>query len=280
MTKKTFVIAEIGINHNGDLSITKKLIDGAVEAGCDAVKFQKRDIDQVYTQDQLNSLRPSPWGTTYREQKEGLEFGLEEYQAIDEYCQSKGIQWFASAWDVNSQNFLKQFNLKYNKVASALLTHRELVEEIAKERKYTFISTGMSTLDQIQKVVEIFREYDCPFELMHCNSEYPMPVENANLKTIQTLRQHFDCNVGYSGHETDTLVSSAAVALGATSIERHITLDKTMYGSDQKASIEIDDLKTLVSQIRFVEKSLGNGVKTITDGEYEAQKKLRTVDTL
>ena len=148
------------------------------------------------------------------EQKEGLEFGLEEYQIIDEYCKSKRIQWFASAWDVNSQNFLKQFNLKHNKVASALLTHRELIEEIAKERKYTFISTGMSTLDQIQKVVEIFRKYDCPFELMHCNSEYPMPVENANLKTIQTLKQHFNCNVGYSGHETDTLISSAAVEIG------------------------------------------------------------------
>lgn len=275
----TYIIAEIGINHNGDLQIAKKLIDGAVEAGCDAVKFQKRDIDLVYTQEQLDSRRESPWGTTYREQKEGLEFGLDEYRQIDEYCKRLGIDWFASAWDVSSQKFLSKFNCKYNKVASAMLTHRELLETIAEEGRHTFISTGMSSLEQIRKAVKIFEDANCPYELMHCNSEYPMPADAANLKTIETLRSYFDCNVGYSGHETGTAVSIAAVALGASSIERHITLDRCMYGSDQVASIEISKMKLLVSEIRKVEKALGDGKKVVTDAELLCAKKLRTVET-
>ena len=280
MSKKAFIIAEIGINHNGDLNIAKKLIDGAVVAGCDAVKFQKRTVDTVYTKADLDRPRESPWGTTNREQKNGLEFSQRDYEEIDRYCRERNIEWFASAWDVESQKFLRQFDLNYNKVASALLTHKELLEEIASEGKHTFISTGMSTTSQIEKAVEIFRNARCPFELMHCNSQYPMPVERANLSVINTLRDQFDCNVGYSGHETDTTVSTAAIALGATSLERHITIDRCMYGSDQVASIEISKLCHLVKEVRKVETALGDGVKTVTEEEAQCASKLRRVDTL
>jgi len=276
----TFIIAEIGINHNGDIDIAKKLIKGAASAGCDAVKFQKRTIDIVYTSEQLKSERPSPWGKTYREQKEGLEFDFSEYKEIDEYCKSLGIEWFASAWDVPSQRFLSNFDTKYNKIASAMLTHKDLLMTVAAEGKHTFISTGMSTIDQIEKAIKIFDDENCSYELMHCNSEYPMPPEKANLLTISTLRNRFGCNVGYSGHETDTSISIGAVALGATSIERHITLDRCMYGSDQVASIEIPKMKSLVSEIKKVESAIGDGIKRVTENELSAMKKLRTVDTL
>ena len=277
---KVKIIAEIGINHNGDLKITKKLIDGAVKAGCDMVKFQKRTIDLVYTEQELNKPRESPWGTTNREQKCGLEFSKKEYNEIDRYCKEKGIQWLASAWDVESQFFLRQYNLQYNKVASAMLTDRSLLEVIAREGRYTFISTGMSTIEQIEKAVEIFKEADCPFELMHCNSTYPMPVDQANLKTINTLREKFNCKVGYSGHEAGIIVSVAAVVLGATSIERHITLDRSMYGSDQAASLEIGGLIKMAKYIRDVETAMGTGEKVVTDKEREIAKKLRKIDTL
>jgi N-acetylneuraminate synthase len=277
---KTFIIAEIGINHNGSIEIAKQLIDGAVDAGCDMVKFQKRTLDLVYTQADLDRPRESPWGTTNRQQKEGLEFSATDYQEIDSYCKEKNIEWTASAWDVPSQLFLRQFNLNYNKVASAMLTDRELMETIATEGHHTFISTGMSTLEQIGKVVKIFRTAHCPFELMHCNSTYPMPVDAANLRTIATLRGTFDCNVGYSGHETGLIVSCVAVALGATSVERHITLDRSMYGSDQSASVELGGLKKLVNYIRAVETSLGDGNKVVTEQETQIATKLRRVNTL
>lgn len=271
----TFIIAEIGINHNGDLYLAKKLIDTAYVAGCDAVKFQKRTVDKVYTKEYLDGPRKSPWGDTQRAQKEGLEFGKAEYDEIDRYCKEKGIEWYASAWDIDSQKFLQQYDCKYNKVASAMLTNDELLEEIAKEGKYTFIATGMSVMDEIDHAVEIFREYNCPFELMHCNSTYPMPEEDANLKLISTLADKYQCKVGYSGHEAGTLVSTCAVAAGATSIERHITLDCNMYGSDQKASIEPYELCRLVRDIRMAEKILGNGEKVLTPAEEEVKKKLR-----
>tara|TARA_R110000851_G_scaffold190401_2_gene341012 strand:- start:1397 stop:2236 length:840 start_codon:yes stop_codon:yes gene_type:complete len=277
---KTFIIAEIGINHNGDLNIAKELIDGAVEAGCDMVKFQKRTLDLVYEREDLDRPRESPWGTTNRQQKEGLEFSLEEYKQIDQYCKSKNIEWCASAWDVPSQLFTRQFNLNYNKVASAMLTHRELLETIAEEGKHTFISTGMSTIDQITAAVKIFRDAGCSFELMHCNSTYPMDVEDANLNTIKSLREIFSCNVGYSGHETGLIVSCTAVALGATSVERHITLDRSMYGSDQSASVELNGLRKLIKYIRAVELSLGSNQKIVTEKELQISKKLRKVDTL
>jgi N-acetylneuraminate synthase len=280
MSNHVFVIAEIGINHNGDVSIAKELIKEAHAAGCDAVKFQKRTIEEVYTQEELDKPRESPWGTTNREQKEGLEFSLEAFQEIDEYCRELGIEWFASAWDVPSQIFLRTFDLKYNKVASAMLTHKELLEEIASEGKYTFISTGMSTSPEILKAVQIFRDANCPFELMHSVSTYPMKIEDANLRVIHTLHSLFDCKVGYSGHETGIIVSCAAAALGATSIERHITLDRSMYGSDQSASLEIVGLKRLVAYIRDIERALGHTAIKVIDAELPVKEKLRRVETL
>ena len=275
-----FLIAEIGINHNGDIKIAKKLIDAAASAGFDAVKFQKRTIDLVYTKEDLDRPRESPWGTTNRQQKNGLEFNKKQYDEIDAYCRDKNIHWLASAWDIESQLFLRQYNLNYNKVASAMLTNRRLLEVIAEERKYTYISTGMSTMSQIEKAIKIFEDAECPFELMHCNSTYPMPVNQANLNTIKTLRENFKCPVGYSGHEVGLIVSCAAVALGATSLERHITLDRTMYGSDQASSLEIGGLRKLVEYVRDIEVSLGTGTKTVTQEEANIAKKLRHTDTL
>lgn len=269
------VIAEIGINHNGDLDLARQLIDWAALCGCDAVKFQKRTVDKVYTKEYLDSYRESPWGTTQRAQKEGLEFGKEEYDVIDKYCREKNIKWFASAWDMDAQRFLQQYNLPYNKIASAMLTNLELLEEVAEEGRYTFISTGMSDYAEIQQAVDIFRKHECPFELMHCNSTYPMKNEDANLRLIHTLRERFQCKVGYSGHETGRIVSMAAVAMGATSIERHITLDRCMYGSDQVASLEVEDLHRLVKEIRALEIALGTGEKKLTEAEQAVRKKLR-----
>jgi N-acetylneuraminate synthase len=273
--EKVFVIAEVGINHNGDMKIVKELINGAIYAGCNAVKFQKRTIDSVYSKEYLEGLRESPWGTTQREQKEGLEFGKKEYDEIDKYCREKGIEWFASAWDIESQKFLRQYNLRYNKIASAMLTNMDLLKEVASEKKYTFISTGMSTLEEIDAAVELFKDYNCPFEIMHCNSTYPMKNEDANLKMILTLKKRYNCKVGYSGHEVGRIVSVAAVSLGATSIERHITMDRAMYGSDQAASIEIAELFRLVTDIRTIETALGIGEKVFTEAEKQVREKLR-----
>jgi N-acetylneuraminate synthase len=269
------IVAEIGINHNGDMSICKELINIAVQTGCDAVKFQKRDIDKVYTPEFLESPRESPWGTTQREQKSGLEFSVDEYKEIDRYCKDKDIEWFASAWDLNSQKFLQEFNCKYNKIASAMTVYPELLKMVAKEGKHTFISTGMCTYDDIQKAVDIFRDEDCSFELMHTVSTYPMKVENANLNVINTLRKKFECDVGYSGHEVGLTVSYAASALGITSLERHITLDRTMYGSDQSASVEPHGFKTLVNKVREIEMAMGDGEKRILEQEVPIANNLR-----
>lgn len=273
-----FIIAEIGINHNGDLDIAKKLIDGAVKSGADAVKFQKRTIDKVYTKEFLDSPRESPWGKTQRAQKEGLEFGRKEYETIDAYCKDKGIAWFASAWDQTAQDFLHGFDLKYDKVASAMLTNMPLLEKIAGKGRHTFISTGMHTMDEIRKAVDVFRKAKCPYELMHCNSTYPMADEDANLRVMETLRKEFDCPVGWSGHEVGLTVSVAAAALGASSIERHITLDRAMYGSDQAASVEIGGFERLVRMIRTVEKALGSPDKVITEKEQAIRKKLAPIN--
>jgi len=270
-----FIIAEIGINHNGDLGIAKQLIDVAADTGADAVKFQKRTIDVVYEKDFLDSPRESPWGKTQRVQKEGLEFGIDEYQQIDEYCKNKNIVWFASAWDMESQRFLRQFDLKYNKIASAMIVYEDLVKEVASEKKHTFISTGMATFRDIDCVVEIFRNADCPFELMHCVSTYPMADEDANLRCIDALRNRYKCNIGYSGHEVGLAVSYAAAALGISSIERHITLGRAMYGSDQAASIEPMGFKSLVGAIRKIEKAMGDGVKSVNVKEVPIAQKLR-----
>ena len=270
-----FIVAEIGINHNGDMSICKELIDIASESGCNAVKLQKRDINKVYTQEFLDSPRESPWGVTQREQKSGLEFGIDEYKEIDQYCKEKGIEWFASAWDLNSQIFLQQFDCKYNKVASAMIVYEDLLRMIAQEGKHTFISTGMTTYDDIRKAVDIFRVADCPFELMHTVSTYPMKVENANLNMINTLRDKYQCNVGYSGHEVGLSISYAAAALNITSLERHITLDRAMYGSDQSASVEPQGFRQLVSSVRAIEKAMGDGVKYFIEEEEPIATNLR-----
>lgn len=271
-----FVTAEIGINHNGNIDIAKKLIDVAVLAGCDAVKFQKRTIEKVYSKEVLDSPRESPWGATQRDQKMGLEFNKKEYDVIDQYCKDKNILWYASAWDIDSQIFLRNYNLKYNKVASAMLTDIDLLKMIAEEKKHTFISTGMSTIEQIREAVNIFKKYNCSFELQHSNSSYPMKIEEANLRCIQTLKNEFNCNVGYSGHESiGYLICIAAAVLGASSIERHITLDRSMYGSDQAASLEPMGLQRLVRDLREVEIILGDGIKRIWPSEIPVLKKLR-----
>ena len=272
----TFIIAEIGINHNGDIKMVKKLIDLAVDTGCDAVKFQKRTIEKVYSKEVLDGPRDSPWGTTQRQQKNGLELSEKEYKIIDTYCKKKKIDWFVSCWDTESQIKMRKFNTKFNKVASAMLVHKKLLKLIAEEKKYTFISTGMSTIKDIEDAVKIFKKYKCPFELMHTNSTYPMPLEDANLNVITTLKKKFKCDVGYSGHETSSyLLPIIAVTLGATSIERHITLDRAMYGSDQAASLEKTGLRRMVRDIREIKKVLGSSKKSIQDSEIPVQKKLR-----
>jgi len=270
-----FIIAEIGINHNGDIKICKELIDIAKDAGCDAVKFQKRDIDIVYTKEFLNSPRDSLWGTTQRDQKLGLEFSENDYDEIDTYCSKKNINWFASAWDLNSQDFLRKYNTKYNKIASAMIVYDDLLNKVASEGKHTFISTGMSTYEDIENAIQIFKRHQCSFELMHTVSTYPMKDEDANLRMIKTLREKYGCNVGYSGHEVGLAVSYAAAAMGITSLERHITLDRAMYGSDQSASIEPNGLRMLVGAVRKIEKAIGDGVKKIIADEVPIAEKLR-----
>ena len=270
-----FVIAEIGINHNGSLEIAKQLIDVAKDAGADAVKFQKRTVDLVYSKELLDSPRESPWGKTQRAQKEGLEFGLEAYREIDRYCREKGIPWFASAWDLESQKFLRQFDCKYNKIASTMLVYEPLLRMVAEEKKHTFISTGMSKQKDIERAVAIFREMRCPFELMHCVSTYPMSDEDANLNRIKTLRERYGCNVGYSGHEVGLAVSYGAAALGITSLERHITLDRSMYGSDQAASVEPAGFRMLVGAVRKIEQAMGDGSLEMNSKEATMARKLR-----
>ena len=272
---RVFFIAEIGINHNGSLDICKQLIDVAVSAGADAVKFQKRTLELVYSKELLDSPRESPWGTTQRDQKEGLELSLDDYKEIDRYCKSLNIQWFASAWDLESQKFLKQFNSNYNKVASAMIVYEELLEAIAAEKKHTFISTGMSTKLDIDKAVQIFRKADCPFELMHCVSTYPMDDKDANLGRIKTLQDTYKCNVGYSGHETGLAISYGAMGFGISSLERHLTIDRAMYGSDQAASLEPVGLRSLLGGIRKIESAFGDGSIEMNPKEKSVADKLR-----
>lgn len=274
--KKIFYIAEIGINHNGSLEIAKKLIDNAKLAGFDAVKFQKRTIDLVYSKELLDSPRESPWGNTQRDQKEGLEFSKKQYDEVDEYCKSKNIIWFCSAWDIESLKFLDQYSLEYQKVASAMIVDIDFLNEVANRKKHTFISTGMCTSRDIENVVNIFRSKNCSFELMHCVSTYPMKIEDANLLRIQSLKEKFRCDVGYSGHENALSVSFAAAMLGITSLERHITIDRAMYGSDQAASLEMKGMTELISVINRMQISLGKSeINNVLKEEIEIAKKLR-----
>ena len=240
------------------------------------MKFQKRDIDLVYSPKLLDTPRESPWGNTQRDQKKGLEFGREEYDEINEYCKIKNIDWFASAWDLNSLDFLDKYDLKFNKIASAMIIDTNFLEEVAKRQKHTFISTGMSTEENINNAVKVFKDQKCSFELMHCVSTYPTKDEDANLLTINSLKKKYNCKVGYSGHENGVVVSLAALCLGISSLERHITLDRTMYGSDQSASLEISGMNSLTISINKIIKALGSEkLGHVSEEEALIAKKLR-----
>ena len=276
MTERPYLIAEIGINHNGDINIAKQLIKIAKDNSFNAVKFQKRTIDIVYDQKTLDTPRESPWGKTTREQKFGLEFEKPEYDEINKYCEELNIDWFASAWDIKSLNFLSSYNLKYQKIASAMIVDSNFLNEVAKQKKHTFISTGMSEIKDIDNAVNIFRNENCSFELMHCVSTYPMKIEDANLATISDLRQKYKCDVGYSGHENGAVLSSSSVLLGISSLERHITLDRTMYGSDQAASLEKPGMLALTNSINTIVEGYGEPkVGYIFPEEVPISKKLR-----
>ncbi len=273
-----FIIGEIGTNHAGSVQIAKKIIDAAVKAGFNAVKFQKKDVEKIYTVKFLDSYLESPWGTTQREMRLYREFSDKQFQEIDKYCKKMKIPWFVSCWNIDSQTHMRKFKTKYNKISSAMLTHEKLLQVVSKEKKHTFISTGMSTMKDIEKAVKIFRKEKCSFELLHTNSSYPMKNNEANLKLIPVLAKKFKCNVGYSGHETGaSFISTAAVMMGATIIERHITIDRTLYGHDQAASLEPEGMRRLVRDVRMVDEILGNGQKKIWDSELPNMKKLRQI---
>jgi len=269
-----FVVAEIGINHNGDIEIAKRLIDAATEAGADAVKFQKRTVDAVYSAEELARQRESPFGTTNGDLKRGLEFGIKEYAEIDEYCKAKGMLWTASCWDEESVDFVEQFNPPYYKIASASLTDDKLLRHHRAKGRPVVLSTGMSSMQQIRHAVEVLGGTD-NLILLHCTSTYPSRPEELNLRVINMLRAEFDCPIGYSGHEVGLQTTLAAVMLGACMVERHITLDRSMWGSDQSASVEPQGFQRLVRDIRVSEMALGDGVKRVYESEKPIMAKLR-----
>jgi N-acetylneuraminate synthase len=273
---KTYIIAEIGINHNGDLETAKKLIDIAALAGCDAVKFQKRNPDVCVPEHQKGVMRETPWGTmTYLDYKYRMEFEQEDYDEIDIYCHIKGIEWSASPWDLDSLKFIMQYDIPWIKIPSAMLTNDELLRECAKSGKKVIFSVGMSTIEEIDHAVQILEEESAEYAMLHCNSSYPSPIEELNLKCIQTLKERYNCEIGYSGHEFRIGTTVASVYLGATILERHITLDRTMWGSDHLASVEPQGLIKLVKGVRELEMALGDGNKVVTEGEKAVRKKLR-----
>lgn len=274
--KKTYIIAEIGINHNGSLDTAKRLIDVAAVAGCDAVKFQKRNPDVCVPEHQKQVMRETPWGKmTYLEYKYKVEFEKKEYDEIDEYCKERGIDWSASPWDLDSLKFLQQYDIPFIKIPSAMITNEELMRKSAQSGKKIILSSGMSTLDEVDIAVRWMNEEEADFSLLHCNSSYPAPLGELNLSCINTLKERYGCEVGYSGHEFRLGTTVAAVYLGATILERHITLDRTMWGSDHLASVEPQGLIKLVRGVRELEKAYGDGIKTVTEGEKLSRKKLR-----
>ncbi|WP_205711053.1 N-acetylneuraminate synthase family protein [Isoptericola sp. BMS4] len=275
--RPVYVIGEIGINHNGDVENAKKLIDVAAEAGCQAVKFQKRTPEISTPKDQRDKIRQTPWGEmTYLEYKYKVEFEHEQYTEIDQYAKSRGIQWFASPWDAPSVAFLEEFGVPTHKIASASVTDHELLRALADTGKPMILSTGMSTLEQIDAAVGILGTDD--LVILHSTSTYPLPPEEANLRTIGTLQERYGVPVGYSGHETGLQISLAAVALGAVAVERHITLDRAMWGSDHAASLEPKGLTNLVRDIRILQDALGDGEKRVMPGELAPMSRLRRVD--
>lgn len=274
-----FIVAEIGINHNGDLEAAKRLIDAAKAAGCNAVKFQKRTPKLCVPSDWKKKMRDTPWGyISYLEYRKKIEFDLKEYKEIDKYCKKRGIAWFASCWDKPSIDFMEQFKPVCFKVPSAMLTDADLLAHFRKTGRPLILSTGMSTMEQIKSAVNFLGTDD--LILNHCTSTYPCPPEELNLRMIQTLQQTFECPVGYSGHEVGLATTVAAVALGACYVERHITLDRAMWGSDQAASVEPQGFVRLVKYIRVVEKAMGDGVKKVYDSEHPVMQKLRRTDTI
>lgn len=271
---KTYIIAEIGINHNGSLDVAKQLIDVAVVSGCDAVKFQKRNPDVCVPEHQKSVMRDTPWGQmTYLDYKYKVEFEKEEYDEIDRYCKEKGIEWSASPWDLDSLEFLMQYDIPWIKIPSAMITNEELMKASAATGKKVIFSTGMSTYEEIDQAVDWLKDNEVL--MLHCNSTYPAPLKDLNLKCIQTLKEKYKCEVGYSGHEFRLGTSVAAIYLGATCIERHITLDRTMWGSDHMSSVEPQGLIKMVRGIRELEEAYGDGVKRVTEGELAPRKKLR-----
>ena len=270
-----FIIAEIGINHNGSVKLAKKMIDIAVTTGCDAVKFQKRTVDIVYTKEELAKERNSVFGKTNGDLKRGLEFGINEYKQIDEYCKEKGILWFASCWDEKSVDFMEQFDIPCYKIASASLTDDNLLRYTRSKGKPILLSTGMSTMEEIKHAVEVLGEEN--LIIYHCTSTYPTDANEANLRVIESFKKEFNCPVGYSGHERGVTPSVLAVALGANSVERHITVDRTNWGSDQAASLEMAGLYHMVRDIRQVPALMGNGKKVVYNSELPIIEKLRRV---
>ena len=274
--EKTYIIAEIGINHNGDLQIAKRLIDAAHNSSWDCVKFQKKNPNLCVPEEQKKIIKETPWGRiTYLEYKHKLEFGKKEYDYIDKYCKEKPISWAASVWDIDSLNFIKQYDVPFIKIPSAKVTDLELIKEAARAKPPIILSTGMSTLEEIDKAVNILRKFGTNFVLMHTNSSYPAKLEELNLNCIRTLKERYNCEVGYSGHEYHLEPTVFAVALGAKVIERHITLDPTMWGTDQSSSVQPLGMHTLYKKIRNVKQVLGDGVKRVTQGELKVRKKLR-----
>lgn len=271
-----FIAAEIGINHNGDPEIAKQLIDVAAEVGCDAVKFQKRTPELCVPSEQRDILRETPWGLiTYLDYRRRVEFGGEEYKEIDRYCREQGIIWFASCWDKESVDFISQFDPPCYKVPSAALTDDELLYHARAKGKPLVLSTGMSTMEEIRHAVEVVGEQD--FVLLHCTSTYPCVPQELNLRMIQALQQEFNCPVGYSGHEVGLQTTLAAATLGACFIERHITLDRAMWGSDQAASVEPQGFRRLVRDIRVIEMALGDGIKRVYESELPVMRRLRRI---
>ena len=274
--KKPYLIAEIGINHNGSLDLAKKLIKQAKLFDFDAVKFQKRTPEISTPNEYKNIMRETPWGTiSYLEYKKKIEFGLKEFKEIDKFCKKLKIDWFASSWDIPSIKFMKKFRCKFNKVASAMITNLEFLEYLSKQRKKTFISTGMCNLKDIEKAVKIFKKNRCPFILFHCVSEYPCSEERLNLNLIKFYKKKFKCDVGYSGHESSVSPSVIAWMLGAKYIERHITLDRSMWGTDQSASLSSEGMKNLSEILHKAPIFFGNGIKKMSKNDIKLQKKFR-----
>ena len=268
-----YIIAEIGINHNGSLDLAKKLIDAAVDCNCDAVKFQKRTVDVVYTAEELARPRESPFGTTNGDLKRGLEFGFDEYSEIDTYCKQKGIDWMASCWDEASVDFMEQFDPPCYKISSASLTDDDLLRHHKKSERPIILSTGMSTMQQISHAVDVLGQEN--LVILHCTSTYPSKLEELNLKVIQSLKNKFPLPVGYSGHESVFIPSYTAAMLGACMVERHITLDRALWGSDQAASLEVDAFRRMVKYIKMIDTMVGDGVKKVYDSELPIIEKLR-----